>query len=151
MVSYDYSSQNRRWWRTNAPPLWAIWMAMAVRRCHTERIAQCSMTRALLEATVRRHRRLPTPYCPGSRQGDSKQNNNTKCVHFADHFNGHVGATVLYRTHPPMEEVKGFHKNHQRPPSGKHSLRYHQSDTPTPYFGGLFNCQNVEKGFELPL
>jgi hypothetical protein len=50
-----------------------------------------------------------------------------------------------------MEEVKGCHKTHQTPLSGKHSLRYHQSDTPTPDFGGIFHCQNVEKGLELPL
>jgi hypothetical protein len=31
-------------------------MAMAVRRCNTERIAQCSMTNASPEATGRRHR-----------------------------------------------------------------------------------------------
>ena len=124
---------------------------MAVLLCDTDGIAQCSMSSAIPEATVCRHRRLPAPYCPGGRQGDSKQNNDTKCVHFADHFNGHVGATVLYRTHPPMEEVKGCHKTHQTPPSGKHSLRYHQLDTPTPDFGGIFHRQNVEKGLELPL
>ena len=112
---------------------------MAVLLCDTDGIA-----------TVRRHRQLPAPYCPGGRQSDSKQNNNTKCVHFADHFNGHVGATVLYRTHPLMEEVKGFHKNHQTPPSGKHSLRYHQSDTPTPDLGVYFIVNTLKKGLSCP-
>ena len=55
VLSYDYSSQNRRRQRTNAPPSRAISMAMAVRRCNTELITQCSMTRASPEATGRRH------------------------------------------------------------------------------------------------
>jgi len=33
--------------------------------------------------------------------------------HFAGHFDGRGGnAVVLYRAHHPMEEVRGFHKNH---------------------------------------
>ena len=55
VLSYDYSNQNRRRRRTNAPPSWAISMVIAVRRCHTERISRCSMTRASLEATGCRH------------------------------------------------------------------------------------------------
>ncbi len=55
VLSYDYSNRNRRRQRTNAPPSRAILMAMAVRRCHTERVARCSMTRASLEATGCRH------------------------------------------------------------------------------------------------
>jgi len=53
--SCDCSNQNRRRRRTNAPPSRPITMAMAVRRCHMECIAQCSMTRASPEATGRRH------------------------------------------------------------------------------------------------
>jgi hypothetical protein len=56
VLSYDYSSRNRRWQQTNAPPLQAISMAMTVRRFDTERSAQCSTARALPEATGRRHR-----------------------------------------------------------------------------------------------
>ena len=52
VLSYNYSNRNRQQWQTNAPPLWAICMAMAVRRCNT----QCSMTNASPEATGRRHR-----------------------------------------------------------------------------------------------
>ncbi len=55
VFSYDYISQNIRRRQTNVPPSRAISMAMAVRRCGTERIAQCSMTRASPEATERRH------------------------------------------------------------------------------------------------
>ena len=52
---------------------------------------------------------LLAPYCPGGHQGNSKQNKDAKCVHFADHFDGQP---VLYRAHRPMEEVPGFHKCH---------------------------------------
>jgi len=51
VLSYDYSNRNRRRRQTNAHPSRAILKAMAVRRCDTKRIAQCSMTRASLEAT----------------------------------------------------------------------------------------------------
>ena len=74
VFSYDYSSRNRWQRRTNVPPSRAISMAMAVRRCDTERKARCSMTRASPEATERRHRaiiRLLALYCPGGRQGDN--------------------------------------------------------------------------------
>jgi hypothetical protein len=45
VLGYDYSSRNRPWRQKNVHPLRVISMAMAVRRCDTERIAQCSMTR----------------------------------------------------------------------------------------------------------
>jgi hypothetical protein len=56
--------------------------------------------------------RLIALYCPGGRQGNSKQNEDAKCVHFADHFDGRGGAQVLYRAHCLMEEVQGIHKSH---------------------------------------
>ena len=71
VLSYDCSNQNRRQRRTNAPPLRAILMAMAVRRCNMEGIAKCSVTRASLEATGRRHRATTSsvsPWRPPGRQ-----------------------------------------------------------------------------------
>jgi hypothetical protein len=81
-------------------------MAMVVRQCDTERIAQCSMTRASPEATERRHR------ATGSRQGDNQHSDNAKYTHFDGHFDGDRNAAVVYRAHRPMEEVHGFHKSH---------------------------------------
>jgi hypothetical protein len=76
-------------------------------------ISQCSMTRASPEATGRRHRvNYSVRNRPGGCQGDSKQNKGANFVHFADHFDGHRGAPVLYHAHRPMEEVRGFHKSH---------------------------------------
>ncbi len=43
-------------WQMNAPPLWAISIAMVRRWSDTCGIAQCSMSRATPEATGRRHR-----------------------------------------------------------------------------------------------
>jgi len=65
-------------------------MAMAVRRCDMERIAQCSMTRA----------------------SPNQHNNDATYNHFAGQFEGHRDAATLYCTHRPMEEVWGFHKSH---------------------------------------
>ena len=78
VLSYDYSNRNRRRGRTNAPPLRAISMAMAVRRCDMKRIAQCSMTRASPEATGRRHRvttRSVLPHRPPGRQSTQRRCN----------------------------------------------------------------------------
>ena len=50
-------------------------------------------------------------------QGDNELNGDAKCTHFADRFDGHYDGAVLYRMHPLMEEVHGFHKatkHHQR-------------------------------------
>ena len=66
---------------------------------------------------------LLAPYRLGGHQGDIKQKNDVKCVHFAGRFDDRAGAPVLYRMHHPMEEVQGFPKSHSTPPSGKHSLR----------------------------
>jgi hypothetical protein len=70
------------------------------------------MSRATPEPLDAAIRRLLDPYRLGGRQSDSKQNKDEKCVHFADHFDGHRDAPVLYRAHHPMEEVRGFHKSH---------------------------------------
>jgi len=70
------------------------------------------MTRASPEATGRHHRATTGSVSPGGQQGNSKQNKVAKCVHFADHFDGHRGAPVLYRAHHLMKEVRGFHKSH---------------------------------------
>ena len=93
VLSNDYCNRNRRRRRTNAPPSRAISMAMSVRRCNTERITQCSMTRALPEATGRRHwatTRFVSPRWPPGRQSL------WTCTHFDGHFDGHRDAAVLY-------------------------------------------------------
>ncbi len=97
VLGYDYSNQKRQWRRTDVPPLQAILMAMAVRRCDTE------------DAAIGQ---LIAPYCPGGRQGDSTQINNVKFTHFAQRFDGRGGVPILYCTHRPMEEVHGFPKRH---------------------------------------
>jgi len=76
VLSYDYTSQNRRRRRTNAPPLRAISIAMAVRQCNTEHITQCSMTRALPEATGCCHRATTRYVLPRRPQGQQSTNNN---------------------------------------------------------------------------
>ena len=56
VLSYDYSSQIRWRWRINAPPLWAISMAMAVRPCNTERISLLKHNQGFTGS----HRTLPS-------------------------------------------------------------------------------------------
>ena len=93
----------------NATPSRAISIAMAVRRCNTERIAQCSMTRASPEATKRHQQETTHSVSPQSYQGINQHNNNAACTHFAGRFDQHRDAAVLYRVHHPMEEDHGFH------------------------------------------
>ena len=45
-------------------------------------------------------RQLLAPYCSRGRHGNSKQNNNVKCTHFAGHFDGHGSASILSHTSP---------------------------------------------------
>ncbi len=55
-------------------------MAMAVRRCNTKRIAQCSMSRATPEATGRRYRATTCsvlPQRPPGQQANKQQSTNT--------------------------------------------------------------------------
>ena len=56
VLSYDYSNQNRRRWKTNAAPSLAILIAMAVRWCNTAHISQWRRSRASIKATKHRHR-----------------------------------------------------------------------------------------------
>ena len=56
VLRYDYSNRNRWRRRTNAPPSLAISIAMAVRWCDNARISRWRRSRALIEATKRRHR-----------------------------------------------------------------------------------------------
>jgi len=44
-------------------------------------------------------------------------------VNFAGCFDGRGGAPVLYHAHRPVEKIYGFHKSHETPPLGKHSLQ----------------------------
>jgi len=94
---------------TNVPPLLAILIAMAVQWCNTARITQWRRSRAFIKASKRRHWATTRSVLPRQLPGDSKQNSDAKCVHFADHFDGRGCAPVLYRVHHPMGEVHGFH------------------------------------------
>jgi hypothetical protein len=80
VLGYNYSNQKRRWWRTNAPHLPAVLMAMAVRRSNTDGIAQCDMSRATPEATGRRHRATTCSVLPQwlpGQQANKQQSTNT--------------------------------------------------------------------------
>ncbi len=59
-----------------------------------------------LDATIGR---LLALYHFGSRQGNSKQNNNNNviCTHFDGHFDGHRDAAVLYRVQQPRALTDG--------------------------------------------
>ena len=59
VLSYDYSNRNRQQRQTNATPSRAISMAMAVRRCNTERISRLRRSRAFIKAT-KLHQRATT-------------------------------------------------------------------------------------------
>ena len=72
--------------------------------------ASCpGLLRKQLDATIWQ---LLAPYCPGGRQGDSKQYTDVICTHFDGRFDGHRDVVVLYHVHRPMEEVQGFHISH---------------------------------------
>ncbi len=51
VFGYGYCRWPKQWWYQHVPPTLAILMAMAVCRCNTKCIAQCSMSRVTQEAT----------------------------------------------------------------------------------------------------
>jgi len=112
VLSYDYDKQKNRRRRMNAPPLqsqafqWSCGGIEAVHAALPDAALPGLYWKPLDDATIGRQM---APYHPGGCQGDCKQNEGAKCVHSADHFDGHCGASVLYRVHCLMEEVRGFH------------------------------------------
>ncbi len=80
LFSYGYCWWQNWWWRTNAPCLPAVLMAMAVRRSNTDGIAQCGMSRATPEATGRRHWATTCyllPQRPPGQQANKQKSTNT--------------------------------------------------------------------------
>ncbi len=78
VLSYDYINWNRRRRRTNAPPLQANMMAMAVHQSDTVSIDRRMKSRAFIKAAQHRHQVTTRSVLPGGHQGDSKQNKNAK-------------------------------------------------------------------------
>jgi hypothetical protein len=80
VLGYDYSKQNRRWRRMNAPHPLAVSMATAVCQSNTDGIAQCGMSRATPEATGHRHQattRSVSPQRLPGQQAYNQQSTNT--------------------------------------------------------------------------
>jgi len=45
-----------------------------------------------------------------------------------------------------MEEIRGFHKSHKTPPSGKHLLRYYKRDITMPQIHYLLRVSGAGDG-----
>ncbi len=80
VFGYGYCWWQNQRWQTSAPCPPAVSMATAVRRSNTDGIAWCSMSRATLEATGRRHpatTRYVLPQRPPGQQANKQQSTNT--------------------------------------------------------------------------
>jgi len=130
VLSYDYSSQNRRQRRTNVNPSQAISMAMAVRRCDKQSAlpdaAWPGLHRKPLDAAIGQ---LLAPYCPGGCQGDNQHNNNGACTHFAGSFDGHRDATTTKCHHRASTVVSNISSWKRAPvdilaPNNKRGMTY---------------------------
>ncbi len=80
VLSYGYCGWQNWQWHQHVPPPLAVTMAMAVCRCNTKHIAQCSRSRATLEATGRRHWVTTCsilPQRPPGQQANKQQSTNT--------------------------------------------------------------------------
>ncbi len=80
VFGYGYCWWQNQWWWMNAPCPPAILMATAVRRCNTDGIAQCGMSRATSEATGCRHQATTcyvSPQRPPGQQANKQQSTNT--------------------------------------------------------------------------
>ncbi len=80
VFGYGYCWWPKRQWYQHVPPTLAVLMAMAVRRCNTKHIAQCSMSRTTPEATGYRHRVATCSVLPQrlpGQQANKQQSTNT--------------------------------------------------------------------------
>ncbi len=80
VFGYGYCWWLKQQWYQHVPPTLAILMAMAVRRCNTKHIAQCSMSRATPEATGCHHRATTHSILPQrspGQQANKQQSTNT--------------------------------------------------------------------------
>ncbi len=80
VLSYGYCGWQNWQWHQHVPPSLSVLMAMAVRRCVTKRIAQCSMSRATPEATGCWHQATTCsvlPQRPPGQQANKQQSTNT--------------------------------------------------------------------------
>jgi hypothetical protein len=98
-------------------------MAMAVRRCNTKRIAQCSMS-----SYSGSHLMPPLGdywllIALAAARATGKQTTINKYTNKAGRFDGHGDAPVRNHAHRPMEEVQGFTRSHWTPPLGKYYVR----------------------------
>ncbi len=119
VFSHNYVKQKRRRQKTNAPPSWAISMAMQTHWCNTGGIAQCSMFRATPEATGCCHRAttcsvLPQ-WLPGQQQIKQQQKHTPVLLAILMAMAMHQYDT---RTHRPIEEVQGSTISHWTPALG---------------------------------
>ena len=109
------------------------------------------MIRASPEANGRCHRATTGSVLPRRRQGDSKQNKYAKCVHFADHFDGHCGGRYYTTCIARWRRFVAFIKaTKRRYPASTHSNR-HQSDKPTPILGVYFIVKSLKKSSICPI
>ena len=133
--------------RNKAPCPPAILIALAVRRCDTKHIAQCSMPRATPEATGCRHwattHSVLPQHLPGQ-QANKQQSTITPtklAVSMAIAMWRYETACIAqWRRSRATLEATGCH---HRASTCSDS---HQSDMPTPVFPDVFYCQIVEKG-----
>jgi hypothetical protein len=122
VFSYNYGKQKKGRQKTNAPLLRAILMAMQARCSGTDRITQCGMSRATLEATGCHHRATTCSLMPQQPPGQQQTKLWQKVwTNFAGHFDGCSGAPVGYCMHCLMEEAHDFDRSHWTPPLGKYS------------------------------
>ncbi len=80
VFGYGYCWWPKQQWYQHVPLTLAVLMAMAVRRCNTKCIAQCSMSRATPEATGRCHRATTCSILPQQlpgQQAKKQQSTNT--------------------------------------------------------------------------
>ena len=149
VLGYNYSNKN--WWqqKTNVTPLLAILIGMVVHQSDMKRIARCSMSRAIPEATgcchwATTHSAL-LPRLPWRQTTKQQWKIHPLCWPFDDRCN----AAERYRAHCPTKEVSGFSRSHWTLPSGELLLWYYKLTMPTPVFCDVVIVYLVEKGLEL--
>ncbi len=151
VFSYGYCRWWNQRWHQHVPPSLVVSMAMAVRRCPTKHISQCSMSRATPDATEHRHQVTAcsvSPQRPPGQQANKQQSTNTPtklAVLMAMVMRRYVTTCIAWwRRSRALQEATGRHYR-------KSIMSDNIKGTWLQRFFCVFHCQNRRKGHGLML
>ncbi len=123
-------------------------MAMAVCRCNVKCITQCSMSRAISEATGCQHWATTCSVLPQRLPGQQQTKQGCKNTPTLLAVLMAMAMCQYVTAYHPMEEVQGFTRSSWTPPLGKYLLQWEQLVMLTQVIFECFHDQLIENKHE---